>query len=197
MLQATEDLLGTTSLDELSVADILTRSQVSRSSFYFYFESKDAVAAALLRHLAHEFRGAMDLWVTERPEPLRFRLREAVQATVDIWRRHHGVLRAAYEATPRVSELGALWQSILDAYSDVAAQYIERERAAGTLPDGPNAQLLARILMSANNQAFYLHITSGQTDDEEFVEALTHMWASSIGAPTPGHLDTTGTHAPA
>ncbi|WAL68252.1 TetR/AcrR family transcriptional regulator [Amycolatopsis cynarae] len=187
VLRATEELLGKQALDEIAVADILAGSGASRTSFYFYFESKDAVAAALLRHIAHDFRAAMALWVGESDQPRLDALRDAVRETVRIWRRHRGVLRAAYEAPPHSSEIGQVWESILDGYVTVAAGHIETERAAGRAPAGPDPATLARILIGANNQAFYHHVMAGETDDG-FVDALAHVWAAGIyghpgGAP--------------
>ncbi len=178
-MRATEELLADHALDEFAVADIVERSGTSRTSFYFYFESKDAVAAALLRHIAHEFQAAMRLWVSHPDQPRHESLRDAVAATIAVWRQHRGVLRAAYEAPPRTSEIGRLWQSILDAYIEVAAEHIATERAAGNAVPGPDPTTLARILIGANNQAFYGHVMAEELDDG-FIEALAHVWAAAI-----------------
>ena len=184
VLKATEALLSSQSLDEITVSDILRESGVSRTSFYFYFESKDAVAAALLRKIGDEFRDAMMLWVDDAEVARLESLRRAIRETVRIWRVHRGVLRAAYEAPPLTSEIGQVWHSILDAYSRVAAEHIERARTAARAPAGPEAAALATILMGANNQAFYRHVMSDATDDD-FVDTLAHVWATSVYGVQP------------
>ncbi|TGD89126.1 TetR/AcrR family transcriptional regulator [Mycolicibacterium sp. CH28] len=184
VLKATEAVLQARSLDEIAIADILRESGVSRTSFYFYFESKDAVAAALLRQISGEFRDAMTLWVDDSAIPRIDALRKAILETVSVWRTHRGVLRAAYEAPPLTSEIGEVWRSILDDYSQVAAEHIERERAAGRAPAGPDPRSLATVLMGANNQAFYNHMMS-DAPDGDFIDTLAHVWATSVYGVQP------------
>src|SRR5690349_3164270 len=59
ILEGAYDLLRTTPLRNISIVDITTRAELSRSSFYFYFESKWQVLSALLsRVTADVFRAS-------------------------------------------------------------------------------------------------------------------------------------------
>lgn len=60
ILEAAEQLLETQALQEISVADILTASGISRTTFYFYFSSKFAVISRLLELRANEFLSDAD-----------------------------------------------------------------------------------------------------------------------------------------
>src|SRR4051794_20816602 len=51
---ATERLLATVPLHDVTVADIIREAGVSRATFYFYFSSKFAVVAALLASVMNE-----------------------------------------------------------------------------------------------------------------------------------------------
>ncbi|MDQ1630892.1 MAG: TetR/AcrR family transcriptional regulator, ethionamide resistance regulator, partial [Frankiaceae bacterium] len=65
MLAATAVLLGTHRFDQVSVADILTKAGVSRASFYFYFPSRQAVLAELVRRAVEQGHEAAAPWLSD------------------------------------------------------------------------------------------------------------------------------------
>src|SRR3954454_15051091 len=79
ILDATEELLTTRRFDEIAVADVLAAAGVSRASFYFYFESKHAVLAELVRDAVGAGHQAARPWLEHPggPSPAE-RLRQAV-----------------------------------------------------------------------------------------------------------------------
>src|SRR5690242_19555197 len=58
LLTATRELLTQRRFDSLSVADIIAAAGISRASFYFYFPSKQAVLAELVRRAVDQGRQA-------------------------------------------------------------------------------------------------------------------------------------------
>ncbi|MFE2996900.1 TetR/AcrR family transcriptional regulator [Nocardia sp. NPDC059246] len=64
ILDATGTLLMEHSLEQLSVARILEQANVSRATFYFYFENKDDVFIALFEQIAHEITGRFSTLLT-------------------------------------------------------------------------------------------------------------------------------------
>src|SRR4029453_3098393 len=69
ILDATERLLVDHRFDELRVADILSAAKVSRASFYFYFESKHAVLAELVRAVVDQALGVAHPWLEHDESP--------------------------------------------------------------------------------------------------------------------------------
>ncbi|MGH2871845.1 MAG: TetR/AcrR family transcriptional regulator, partial [Solirubrobacteraceae bacterium] len=59
VLEATEALLGTAPLAQLSVARILEAAGVGRTSFYEHFESKEDVIVQLLRAVSAQVGAAL------------------------------------------------------------------------------------------------------------------------------------------
>ncbi len=57
------------SLDELAVEDVLQEAGVSRASFYFYFESKNAIVAALLERIVDKVHAASLPWFERGDTP--------------------------------------------------------------------------------------------------------------------------------
>src|SRR5260370_18267342 len=81
IFEATESLLAEVSLHDLSVSQIITRADISRATFYFYFSSKYAVVSGLLANVMGEIFEAVRPYV-ERDENRspQEALREILQA---------------------------------------------------------------------------------------------------------------------
>ncbi len=134
ILDTAERLLETRSLDEIAVDELTDGAGVSRSTFYFHFESREAVLHALSEQVAVELHESAALWLRRGSEPPEDAIRRALTATVALWRNHGPVLRAAMRArdvNPRMQEF---WSDVARRFIDAAAEQIERERAAGVTP---------------------------------------------------------------
>src|SRR3954465_5911895 len=98
ILAAMRELLAQRRFDDLSAPDILAAAGVSRASFYFYFESKHAVLAELVRDAVGAGHQAARPWL-EHPggPPPAERLRQGITDGARLWREKAPVLRAIVE----------------------------------------------------------------------------------------------------
>ncbi|WP_159149777.1 TetR/AcrR family transcriptional regulator, partial [Dietzia lutea] len=60
LLAALDDRLKTTALDDISVADLTESAGITRSAFYFYFDSKAAAVGVLLAMVQDEAHAAVE-----------------------------------------------------------------------------------------------------------------------------------------
>ena len=181
VLSAGERLLADRSLDEVTVGDLAAEAGVSRASFYFYFESKQAVLAALLESVLAEVSVAASPWLErDRLDPAQA-LREAVGGSVAVWRRHGAVLRAAVESSRSVPEIGELWRTEIGKFIDAAAGQIERDRAAGAAPpDDLDPHALAASLIWMNERTFYVMSMEDPAGDEQLIETIAAVWLRAV-----------------
>jgi AcrR family transcriptional regulator len=181
VLDAAEQLLTERGLADLTVADVIEKAEVSRGSFYFYFESKEAVVAALLERIIEEVYDASLPWMERgdiAPEPA---LREAIGASLALWRRHAPILRSTVESWQSDPGIRDLWGDVLERFAVSSAAQIEKDREAGIAVGGPPADALAAALVAMNERCFYLAVAGlGHGSDAELVDALTAIWVSSI-----------------
>ena len=189
VLGATEQLLSERRLDGITVLDIIEAAGVSRATFYIYFESKYAVVAALAESITEQLYN--DLWSpfmlgTEAPSEAL--LTDHFIETVAAWRAHQSVMVAAGE-TWRADPSGFYqWGSIWRRYVADIRDYIERARASGLAPDGPDAETLAALLVWGNETAFYLAFSSSSPElesDERLAATIAATWMRAIYAATP------------
>ena len=181
ILDAAERVLAERTLAELTVADVLDAAGVSRGSFYFYFESKEAVVAALLERIVEEIHAASLPWLERGDTPPERALRDAITGSLALWRRHAPVLRSTVEAWQAVPEIRDLWGQVLHRFTTAAAAQIEKDRAAGVATPGPPPKALAGALVAMNERCFYFALVGTEAaSDEQLVETLTWVWLRSV-----------------
>jgi TetR/AcrR family transcriptional regulator, ethionamide resistance regulator len=179
ILDTAWQLLADKPLSAIGIEDLARGAGISRPTFYFYFESREAVIRALGEVVLGNLRTALD-----EPAPadataldhLRSRLRTYLTA----WVEQGPVLRAMvplYESDP---ELRAFWDGVTDAFVAGFADAIETERTAGrALPGPPAADDLARALVAMFWRSGY-DLSLRPTDDqaaeaERLVETLAQV----------------------
>jgi TetR/AcrR family transcriptional regulator, ethionamide resistance regulator len=191
ILQATERLLAERRFDELSVADILETADVSRSSFYFYFESKAAVLAELVRAAVDQALEVAEPWLDhDVGEPPRAALEHGTRGGARLWREHAPVLRAVVENWRTDPGLARLWTEMMDRFTSVAAQRIEHDRKSGRAPTTrADPHTIAALLTWMGERAYYLAAIDQPPFDDEarLIDALTDIWLAVIynGPPAP------------
>ena len=181
LLESTERLLVERPLAELAVEVVRQDAGVSRASFYFYFESKHAIVAALLERIVDEIHAASLPWFERGDTPPEEALRHAASGSLALWRRHGAVLRAPVEQWQTAPELRDLWTGVLERFTAAAAAAIERDRELGVAPPGLDARRLAGVLVAMNERSFYYAVSAASPgDDPKLVDTLTAVWVASV-----------------
>jgi TetR/AcrR family transcriptional regulator, ethionamide resistance regulator len=180
ILDATERLLGQTSLHELSVAQIIESAGISRATFYFYFSSKFAVLTALVERAIAEIL-SVSRQVLDRTAglPTAAAMRQRIEASAGIWDANRAVLQATVENWNSIPELRVVWLRALDGLTDALAAEIDRERARGRAPAGAASRALASTLVWTTERCLYVAALSDGTDLDA-VEALTAIWLGAM-----------------
>jgi len=180
ILSATEELLASIPLHDLSVAQIIERAGISRATFYFYFESKFAVVAALVKQSIAEIYAASQPTLRSKPGPERIAaLSQRVRDSARVWDAHRPVLGATVENWHAYPELRSLWLEMIGGLTEAIALEIEHDRKGGLAPPGPDPRALAALLAWSTERCLYLIgleelVPAGERDAR--LDALTQMW---------------------
>jgi AcrR family transcriptional regulator len=183
LLQVAEGLLVDRPLSSIAIDEIAQAAGISRSSFYFYFASREALLRTLGERAQEEVFASANSWLNRTDEPPAEAISRALTENLALWRRHGPVLRALHDANHTDEETDALRRAIARRYVDATAAQIERERDAGLAPPGPpDARRLGAILTGMNDRAFYdaSRRPLSRRRDRELVEALTTVWLRTI-----------------
>lgn len=179
---ATTELLAEQPFEKLTVSGILVRSGVSRTSFYYHFASKEAVLAALVEQIADELDERIAT-LPRRPLGAHEAIRGALAAGFRVWEEHRAVLLVVQASARAESRLAGIWRELVeDRYVRPFAERLRAAQAAGQLAPGSDPLALSRALHWMSEHALYTHIASPErTSANVSVEALTHIWAASLG----------------
>lgn len=179
LLAAFEELLRDQSLEEVNVAEISRRAGVTRSAFYFYFESKAMAVMALMQGLYDAAADANELLVKAEGDPAT-RIRTAITKLFDSVDGSTHTYRALLEARAASPAVREMWDAGRAEFAGVIADMIGTERAAGRALPGPAEDALAAVLLDLNDHALERHALGGVPSREDHIDALTHLWLRSI-----------------
>jgi TetR/AcrR family transcriptional regulator, ethionamide resistance regulator len=179
LLAAFDELLREQSLEEVNVAEISRRAGVTRSAFYFYFESKALAVLALMQGLYDAAADANDLLVKAEGEP-EDRIRRAITMLFDSVDRSAHSYRALLEARASSAAVRQLWDAGRAEFAAVIAGMIGTERAAGRAPEGPDEGAVAKVLLDLNDHSLERHAVGGTPPRDQHIDVLTHIWLRTI-----------------
>lgn len=182
ILETAERLLTDTPLAEISVADLAAGAGISRSSFYFYFGSKDEVVLALVDAAAAGLQTVVAAMTESVAEDPRARLGEGIEATARLWREHGPALRGIAAAAETDDAVREVWSGIISRFVDLNAAMIRAERERGAAPaDGLSPEQLATVLVRLNEHLFHL-ASAGAVPalGEDTSAVLTEVWLRAI-----------------
>lgn len=166
ILDTARDLLARKPLAEITIDELAAGAEISRSSFYFYFDSKLAVVVALLHGLAGELGRDSGPWL-DGTGPDQDALRASLTALAVLWRDQGRLLAGALAAAPGCPPIARWRAGLREAHVERLAARIGRDRAAGHAPDGPAPHVLAAMIDDLRTAAF-----TSAADPEALVDDL-------------------------
>jgi len=189
LLSAAEALLAEKPFTEVSVGEVAARAGISRPAFYFYFDTKHSLLAALLERVMKDkleiaLRG---FGTTETdPDPQRT-FEQNYSEILALWREHSAVVVAASDAMASDAELREVYTGLLRLFIEPATAWIEQERATGRAPGGTDAATLATTLVWMSERNLYAALLGMEpkVSDAERVAALAEVWIRSVFGTGP------------
>jgi AcrR family transcriptional regulator len=181
ILDATAGLLVEHSFGSLAVSDILGAAGISRGTFYFYFDSKQAALAELVRRAVAQGHTAAEPWLGHPEDPVAA-LRAGITAGARLWQASAPVLRAIVENWRTDERLTTLWLEQMQSFTDAAIAQISADPRARQSLAGQDIPAVASALTWLGERLYYLAATGTPPFDnqETLVSTLLHMWTSAL-----------------
>ena len=167
------------------IADIAQEAGKGIGTFYAYFDSKEALLAAL----AEDFRVAL----TERIQPPREaadhplrHLQDTVRAFWDTYQQHRAVAVAVFQMAMYDERFAAIWRNIRKDGTRVSAARIRQAQQLGLCP-GLDPERAATALCAMIEFACFEWSgglgtpPAGESDSDIAVATLTRLMAHAIG----------------
>jgi AcrR family transcriptional regulator len=181
ILAATSLLLADHSFGDLAVSDILSAAGVSRGTFYFYFDSKQAVLGELVRRAVSQGHAAAEPWLANPADPIAA-LRTGITAGAELWQASAPVLRAIVENWRTDPRLTTLWLEQMQTFTDATIAQITADPRARQNLASQDIAALASALTWLGERLYYLAATSTPPfhDQDTLVNTLLHIWTSAL-----------------
>jgi AcrR family transcriptional regulator len=181
ILAATSVLLADRSFGDLAVSDILSAAGVSRGSFYFYFDSKQAVLCELVQRAISQGHAAAEPWLANPADPVAA-LRAGITAGAELWQASAPVLRAIVENWRTDSRLTALWLEQMQTFTDATIAQITADPRARQNLAGQDIAAVASALTWLGERLYYLAATSTPPfhNQDTLVNTLLHIWTTAL-----------------
>jgi AcrR family transcriptional regulator len=184
IIAAAEALLRERPFRDLTVEEVMRRTELSRPSFYVYFRDRNHLVLRVVEHLGAELWTMSERWF-EGEGPGGVLVRDALEGIVAVFERHGPVLHALADAAtvdPDVEvAYGALVQGFIDATAAHIAGEVETARVAPLDP-----WETARALIWMNER--YLLAALGRSPSaapDTVIETLATIWTRTLYGARP------------
>lgn len=185
ILTALDERLRTTALDDISVADLTEAAGITRSAFYFYFESKAAAVTMLLVVVNTEALKATDM-IINGPGMFRPRVTSALEMLVHRVLASEHIYRALLTARTQHEPTREMWDAGRRTMATSIAEFIRAEREAGRAPEGVDASALAEGLIHINETVLERVVYHQEAPREQLLATAADMWVRTVyGRPGP------------
>ena len=175
-MAAAESLLRERSFRELTVDEVMRRTDLSRPSFYVYFKDRNALILRVVEHLRGELRTMSQRWYTGTGDGPAL-AREAMEGIVEVYATQGPVLRALADAASDDPEVEQVYGGLVQSFIDVTTHHIEAEIEAGRvlpLDAAETARALVWMMERYLNRSLGRH--PAETPRETVAKTLTTIW---------------------
>jgi TetR/AcrR family transcriptional regulator, ethionamide resistance regulator len=163
IVAAAQTLLRERPFRELTVDEVMRRTELSRPSFYVYFRDRHDLVLRVFEHVGSDLLELAE----RRPEPSL-----VLHGLIDAFVEYGPLLRALADAAADDPGVEDAYDALVQSFVDATAQHIERRRSE--LDPGETAKAL--VWMTER----YLNLSLGRepvTPPETVAETLAEIWS--------------------
>ena len=183
IVSAAEQFLRERPFRELSVEEVMSRTSLSRSSFYVYFRDRHDLLLQVVQQIGDELFAMADRWLSGSGDP-EDDIRRALTGVVDVYANHGPVMRAIADGAAVDPEVEAVYQALLQRFTDATAEHLHEELSAGRAAAISDADdcAFALVWMTERYLSLSLGQTPGRVSHDVAVRTLSEIWLRALYA---------------
>lgn len=171
-------------ISQVTIDELAGAAGIARSGFYFYFESKQALLAALVDHRLAEADLEMAEWLASDGLD-RDALRRGLAAGLERWKIDGRWLSEAFITPDPGPEVMHVRERLVDEGCTMFSKRIERDVRAGRTVAGP-PDLIAKLAVHLRGITFAdVYARPGSYDEDELLDTLTDAILRLVYGATP------------
>jgi TetR/AcrR family transcriptional regulator, ethionamide resistance regulator len=182
ILATAERLLQERPLADFSVDDLAKGAGISRPTFYFYFQSKNAVLLSLLDQMNNKALAALKALRSKLTGDPAALWRARIEAFFEVSGSHRAVAVAGAAAKATNPEVRQVWSALMQRWITFTTFAINAERERGLAPNTVPAQDLSVALNMLSERVMAATYTSEDhaIPEDRVIDTLVHIWLASI-----------------
>jgi AcrR family transcriptional regulator len=185
LLEAARALLLSGEFRSTPIREIAKAAGISRQGFYFYFKSKEELAAELVTETLYRSQTwRATFYDDDRPSPADA-VRRVMTASVYGWRDNHVVLGAAIEMAARAPVITEHWIAVAEEAADFLVDLVVAETKIDAMRDRDAASRTIVSVIWALERNCYMHFVrrtdDGADSDEALADRLTRILCAAVG----------------
>ena len=194
ILATAERLLQERPLADFSVDDLAKGAGISRPTFYFYFQSKNAVLLSLLDQMNSKALAALTALGAKLSGDPATLWRARIEAFFEVSGSHRAVAVAGAAAKATNPEVRKLWSTLMQRWISHTTAAIKAERKRGAAPDTFPAEDLSVALNMLSERLMAATFTAEEAaiPEDRVIDTLVHIWLASIYQADGKALATSG-----
>jgi TetR/AcrR family transcriptional regulator, ethionamide resistance regulator len=161
---------------DVSVERLIRAVDISRSTFYVYFQDKGELLSAMAERVTAELAEAGSSWFQLPPDGTKDDLRDSLRILFDTYRRHRHILGAVSEAAAYDARLRERHRLLVEAAVTGLTDHIERAQRSGSAAPELDARRTAEWLTWMHERGLYQLVgPAGAAEREQLLAAMTDL----------------------
>lgn len=180
ILEAAVTVFASKGYHDTKVDDIVSESQTSKGSFYFYFPSKQDIFLALVDTFADLLENRLRDQINAETSGV-VRVDVALRACLEIFGQYRGLAKIALvQATGLGIAFEEKRRAVNDRFIQIIRENLDKAVADGSIP-ALDTKIAACAWMGALNEIVLRWVYTGQPDPTRSLPTLRRMLLKSIG----------------
>jgi len=180
LLRVARDVFEEDGFDGGSVSRIVDEANVSRGTFYLYFESKEDIFRTLAESLLTQVV-ELQRPTDEAPSPLET-IRHSIGAFVVYYREHARLMAVLEQVATHDESFRTLRRDMRRGVAEQAVRFIAAMQRRGVAPATVDPRYAATALTGMVDRFAYVWlILEEEFEEAEVVDNLTTLWFQAIG----------------
>jgi AcrR family transcriptional regulator len=174
-MTAAEALLWERPFRELTVNEVMRRTDLSRPSFYVYFRDRHHLVLRVAERVGSELVAMSDRWLHGSGDG-RELARDALEGIVGVFAEHGPVLRALADAAASDPGVEEAYGNLVHGFVAATARHIEEEIAAGRVLPLDADETATALVWMMERYLIRSFAHEPTTPQETVTEALATIW---------------------
>jgi AcrR family transcriptional regulator len=183
LLGVAESLLAEGRFASVTLQEIAARAGISRPTFYFYFDSKQALLVGLVERTLDELTDEVKRALRPTEGTPRAAMRAVMRGVAELWWQHRAALMAAAELAGSAPSVFERVRAVVEEPMPDMARLLRRVGGSGLTRDLPSAERLAVRLAWMTERNFYV-LGRGRPSREQLhalADELAEIWLAAAG----------------